>query len=166
MGFFDLSAEYNQQRPDIPRLPTEKCKTSIAKALCLASNASNKIEASFPELSSILARSKTPHNDWCFFFVAAGLYTASSHPYCTDQLREEMLNDAKQIDAQMPVALDDLCDFIDKKAEESSDPLALIGLWVLWNIGGGMPGHDECKMLAPAIGSFLRKVVSDCFLAE
>ena len=166
MGFFDLFAEHDKQRPNIPRLPIEKCKTSVAKALCLASNAANKIEARFPELTSVLARSQNPHNDWCFFFVAAGLYTASLHPYCTAQLREEMLTDAEKIDAQMPTALDDLCDFIDKKADESSEPLALVGLWVLWNIGGGMPSHNECKTLAPAIGAFLRKVVSDCFQPE
>ncbi len=166
MGFFDLFAGHNKNKKSIPSLPVEKCRTSLVKALCLATNSRNSFVKNYPELNSILARSERPHDDWCFFFIAGGIFTALSHPLCKGKLREDILNDAQQINAQMLDFIDDIYEFFSKKADETSDPKHIIGLWVLWNIGGGMPSLEECRALAPAIGSFLNKVISDCFQSK
>lgn len=114
----------------------------------------------FPILRTILSKSKHPSSDWDFFMVSAGvgIYFLTNKSY--EKEADEITNQLSEIDKQMPDAVHDFFNFI--RAKETSEELTFgIGTWVLWNIMGEKPTLEECKELAPTIGKYLLKVVSD-----
>jgi len=115
----------------------------------------------FPILRTILSKSKHPSNDWDFFMIVAGVGIY----FLTNRTNEEEANEiARQlleIDRQMLEAMDNFFNYIEKGKKASVGLRTDIGCWVLWNIMGNEPTLEECTELAPAIGIYLMKVVSD-----
>jgi 23S rRNA A2030 N6-methylase RlmJ len=115
----------------------------------------------FPILRTILSKSKRPSNDWDFFMTVAGVGIY----FLTNKTNEEEANKIarrlSEIDRQMPEAMDNFFNYIEKGKKAGVSLTADIGYWVLWNTMGDEPTLEECTELAPAIGIFLMKVVSD-----
>lgn len=117
----------------------------------------------YPVLLKILARSKKGFNDWDFYMTVAmvGIYFMSNK--VGKEEAENIYNQLQQLDKQMPEALNNFFDFLDKKDAKHtnlSQLTAIIGVWVLWNIVGDTPSLEECRELAPAIGSYLSKALN------
>lgn len=115
----------------------------------------------FPVLITILSKSKHPSNDWDFFMTVAGVGIYFLTNKTNVEEANKIANQLLEIDRQMPEAMDNFFSYIKKGGEASVDLMADIGYWVLWNIMGDKPKYEECVALAPAIGTYLARVVND-----
>jgi len=97
--------------------------------------------------------------------TAAGVGFAIISTNAQGEEKDTILRQAAEIDVQLPVAVNDLFDFIEKQKDVAVGLQAHMGVWVLWNIGGGCPSHREMEKLAPAIGMYIDKLVTK-FLNE
>lgn len=111
----------------------------------------------YPVLTGVLNKSKHPHNDWVFFMTIAGVGIYLLTHKVSDKEYNEIVIQLSGIDKQMPEALNNLFGFI----KHPKDLRVEIGFWVLWNIAGEPPTHEESMELAPAIGTYLARVVED-----
>lgn len=120
-------------------------------------------EEKYPELLSVLNKSQRPSNDWNFFMTAAGIGLVLMKLSNQDTARKDILDRAVAVDKQLPVAVDNLFEFLRKKKLDSApvDVHQQIGIWVLWNIAGACPSYEECSALAPVIGSYLSSAVDE-----
>ncbi len=113
------------------------------------------LKEKYPKLLEILNYSKHPSNDWDFFMTVGGV----GYYVIKNKIDEEGISEIKkqlnEIDAQLPSALDNFFDFINKYDDLGGDLVSKIGFYVLWNIKGNRPSYSECKELAPAIGNYL-----------
>ena len=115
----------------------------------------------YPILLTVLSKSKHPSSNWGFFMTVAGI---GMHVFSTKISEEEYEAITKQLenlDKQMINALANLRQYLETRKGVDLDLRSTVGFWVLWNITGNPPTHDESKELAPAIGVYLQKVVSD-----
>jgi hypothetical protein len=111
----------------------------------------------YPVLTGVLNKSKHPHDDWVFFMTIAGVGIYLLTHKVSDKEYNEIVIQLSGIDKQMPEALNNLFGFI----KHPKDLRVEIGFWVLWNIAGEPPTHEESMELAPAIGTYLTRVVKD-----
>lgn len=118
-------------------------------------------ENKFPVLRTILNKSQHPTNDWTFFMTVAGMGTYFLTNRSNEEEAKEIAKRLSEINKQMPEAMDNFFGYINKNKETSVNLTITIGHWVLWNIIRGNPTHEECKELAPAIGTYLMKIISD-----
>ncbi|KAF0124603.1 MAG: hypothetical protein FD154_2299 [Elusimicrobia bacterium] len=128
-------------------------------------SAQTMLREKYPELLSVLARSPRPSNDWDFFMTAAGVGYAIIVTNASGEEKAAILRQAAEIDSQLPAAISNLFDFVEKQKSAEAGLRANLGVWVLWNIGGGCPEHREMEKLAPAIGMYLEILVTK-FLNE
>lgn len=115
----------------------------------------------YPVLKSVLNKSKRPSNDWDFFMTVAGVGTYLLKNKVTKERHEEIINQLAELDIQMPEGLNNFNKFVENSTKANVDNTAIVGVWVLWNIAGEAPTHEESKALAPAIGYYLLNVVKD-----
>ncbi len=111
----------------------------------------------YPVLTGVLNKSKHPHDDWVFFMTVAGVGIYLLTYKVSKEEHAEIVIQLSKIDKQMPEALSNLYSYI----KQPKDVRIEIGFWVLWNIAGEPPTHEESMELAPAIGTYLARVVED-----
>jgi hypothetical protein len=64
-------------------------------------------------------------------------------------------------DQQMSEGLNNFFSYFESRKDPALDPRVMVGFWVLWNIAGEPPTQEQSKDLAPAIGMYLDRVVTD-----
>jgi len=113
----------------------------------------------YPELKDILNASQNSASNWDFFMTVAGagLYLTANEKVDDNEIRNQLA----EIDKQMPTALGNFYCFIKNNKSDKLSIESVIGFWVLWNIKGQTPTENESKNLAPAIGRYLSKLISD-----
>lgn len=113
----------------------------------------------YPELKDIINTGQNSVSNWDFSMTVAGagLYLTVNEGVDDNEIRNQLA----EIDKQMPTALDNFCGFINNNKNDKLNIEAVIGFWVLWNIKGQTPTENESKNLAPAIGRYLSKLISD-----
>lgn len=139
----------------------EKYKLIVKGVNIVASGSQNNFIDKFPVLLKILSKSKNPLMDWIFFMTVAGVGIYFLTNKSTEKEAIEISEELKKINKQMPQAMDHFFDYVEQQKEAGVNLEAIIGYWVLWNIMNAEPTLEECTALAPAIGVFLSKVVSD-----
>ncbi len=117
------------------------------------------LKKQYPVLTSVLNKSKHPLNDWDFFMTVAGVGLYLLRDKVSDEKKEQILKQLAELDKQMPEGIDNFMEFVEK--DKDMDIRITVGFWVLWNIGGEAPTHDESKELAPVIGNYLLNVIKD-----
>lgn len=91
--------------------------------------------------------------------AGVGIYLLTNK--VSDTKHKELLIELAEFDKQSVEALNNFTVFIKNNENESIDLKAGVGFWVLWNIKGSQPTQDESRELAPAIGAYLHKIISD-----
>lgn len=115
----------------------------------------------FPVLQTILSKSKHPLDDWLFYNTVAGvgIYMLK---YENDAEKWEIYTESlSELYGDFRAGLDNFFQYLQLKKDTDSQINSVIGFWVLWNIAGDPPSLDESQSLAPALGVYLDKVVSD-----
>ena len=115
----------------------------------------------YPVLLTVLNKSKHPSSDWDFFMTVAGAGSYLLTNKVGQDTFKEILRQLSELDSQMPEGLNNFFSFMEERKNEDNNTEAEIGFWVLWNVKGNPPAHDESKELAPAIGNFLFNVIKD-----
>lgn len=131
----------------------------LIKGVHLASISTLMFLERYPELKTVLNRSKHPGSDWDFFMTAAGVGIYLEQNQLDKEKLEDLFEQLAEFNKEMPPAIDNLIKFLSK--ESGHDLTTQVGFWVLWNIGGEAPTHKESERLAPAIGNYLANVVKD-----
>lgn len=164
LDFFRRKTRQSRSHEDVrTEGDLSKCQTLLVKALSLAAvGVTLQLEERYPELRTVMSRSGHPHSDWDFFFVAGGAALVIVPAGCPQQLREQVLEDLRVLNSELPIAIDNLKGFLQHNSNTTLNISSQVGVWILWNIGGECPSHDECKELAPAIGNLLQSIVHDC----
>ena len=115
----------------------------------------------FPILRTILNKSQHPSDDWDFFMLSAGIGTYFLTNESSKEEANEIADQLSRIDKQIPDAIHNFFNYINKGQKAGINLVVDIGYWVLWNITGNEPTYEECKELAPAIGTYLMKLVGN-----
>ena len=115
----------------------------------------------YPVLKELLNKSKNPSSDWDFYMTVAGVGSYLLTNKVSDTKHKDLLTELVEIDKQSVVALNNFTMFVKNNKNGSIDLKASVGFWVLWNIKGEQPTQEESQELAPAIGAYLYKIISD-----
>jgi len=115
----------------------------------------------YPILKKLLNKSENPSSDWDFYMTVAGVGSYFLTNKVSEIKHKELLIELAELDKQGVEALNNFTVFIENNKNEGIDLKASIGFWVLWNIKGSQPTQDESRELAPAIGAYLQKIISD-----
>ena len=115
----------------------------------------------YPILKETLNKSKNPSKDWDFFMTIAGVGSYLSTNRVSEEKHKEILAELVEYDKQGVEVLYNFIGFIGKNTSNETDLSAVVGFWVLWNIRGNPPTHEESSELAPAIGTYIQTVIND-----
>jgi len=115
----------------------------------------------YPVLKKLLNKSKNPSSDWDFYMTVAGVGSYFLINKVSETKHKKLLIELAEFDKQGVEALNNFTVFIENNKNEGIDLKASVGFWVLWNIKGIQPTQDESRELAPAIGAYLHKIISD-----
>lgn len=115
----------------------------------------------YPVLKELLNSSKNPSSDWDFYMTVAGVGSYLLTNKDSGTKHKEILIELAEFDKQGVEALNNFTMFIENNKNKGIDLKASVGFWVLWNIKGSQPTQDESRELAPAIGVYLYKIISD-----
>jgi len=115
----------------------------------------------YPVLKELLNKSKSPSNDWDFYMTVAGVGIYLLANKVNETKYKELLIELAEFDKQSVEALNNFKAFMENNKNEGIDLKTSAGFWVFWNIKSSQPTHDESRELAPAIGAYLHKVISD-----
>jgi hypothetical protein len=115
----------------------------------------------YPVLRRILSKSQRPKNDWDFYMTVAGLGVYYLRHKVSPHRHSALMAAISQFDRQMPEGLSNLYGYFASHTDANIDSRIKVGFWVLWNIAGEPPTQEESRDLAPAIGVYLDRVVTD-----
>jgi hypothetical protein len=134
---------------------------SLAKMIQISVSSLRTFEEKFPVLQGILAKSKHPYGDWRFYMTVAGTGFYMLKYENDPEKLEIYAKTLSELYGDFPAGLDNFFHYMELKEDSDLNIDSKIGFWVLWNIAGEPPSHDEAQSLAPALGVYLEKVVSD-----
>lgn len=115
----------------------------------------------YPVLKELLNKSKNPSSDWDFFMTVAGVGCYFLTNKISETKHKEILTELAGFNRQGIEALNNFTEFIQKNKNEDIDLNSSVGFWVLWNIKGNPPTQEEARELAPAIGVYIQKIISN-----
>jgi len=115
----------------------------------------------YPIFLDVLSKSKNPYKDWEFFMTvsAVGMFIVVNSGNINNEDTDNIIKQLNKIDKQGSEGLENFLSFIDIKS--TLDLTQKAGYWVLLNMLSAHPNQKESEELIPAIGMYLKKLITE-----